>query len=276
MLPETSNVSMIVPSTRGSATVACGPGHRDREQDEGGDDEDRGHLVGGRPAGEAGPGRSGATAGAARAQPADPAERRQLPPPAPSSIRRAARHEERDEPDREQHERPDEGHAGFRLRSRRSIAIRTIARTRSSSVESVTASTPARRNDAAIRASRASAAARNRAPEPRVAGVDVELLAGLRVVHQDRPDVRQVDLAGVDETDREELVAAVEQLQRALPAGDADEVRDEDHERAPLDPAVGGLEERAEIRERRARETRLAEQVLDQPEHLDPARSRPG
>ena len=168
MLPETSNVSMIVPSTRGRATVACGraiaianstraamtstaapgrPSFRRRSRDS--------RLRS----------RAALAATRGRSQPAHPAQRGELP--APAHLDPARGHdEERDEPDREQHERPEERHARFRLRSRRSIAIRTIARTRSDSVERVTASTPARRNDAAIRASRASAAARNRRRNP--------------------------------------------------------------------------------------------------------------
>src|SRR5436190_2133939 len=68
---------------------------------------------------------------------------------------------QRDEADADREKRPEEGHAGFlRRRARRSLAIRTIARTRSSSVDRVTASTRARRSAAAIAASRASAAAR--------------------------------------------------------------------------------------------------------------------
>ena len=264
MLPETSNVRMIVPSTRGRAIGRLRPGHRDREEHEGGDDQDRGRRESAAvpPAKSVRRSRRLARATeplAARRPRAQPAS---TPPSAasfrrrPASIRRAASTNERDEPDREQHEGPEEGHARFRFRSRRSIAIRTIARTRSSSVDRVTASTPARRNDAAIRASRSSAAARNRRRNPASLGVDVELLAGLRVVHHDRPDVRQVDLAGVDEPDREKLVAALEELERALPARHADEVGDEDDERATLDPPMGGFEERREVGERRVRSSR--------------------
>ncbi len=100
----------------------------------------------------------------------------------------------------------------------RSVAMRTIAVTRSSSVESETASTPDRwkaslRVGLAPLRSLAEAAA-----EALVMGVDVELLAGLGVLHDQRPDIGQLHLAPVEQADRQHLVSLGQQVQRALPA----------------------------------------------------------
>ncbi len=98
--------------------------------------------------------------------------------------------------------RPDEGHDRPPPPARR-VAIRTIARTRSSSVDSVDgvdAGPPEGRADRRPRASSAAASKRRR--KARIAGVDVELLAGLGVLEDDRADVGQRDLARVDQPDR--------------------------------------------------------------------------
>ena len=50
-----------------------------------------------------------------------------------------------------------------------------------------------------------------------------------------------------------DLVPPGQRLQRLLPARLADEVRDDEHERAALDPALAGLEERREVGHRRRR-----------------------
>ena len=60
----------------------------------------------------------------------------------------------------------------------------------------------------------------NRSRNAAVAGVDLELLArSPRRWTSDDPDVRQLALARVDEPDREQLVALVEEVELALPAG---------------------------------------------------------
>ena len=122
--------------------------------------------------------------------------------------------------------------------------MRTMARTRSSSVDSVTASTPERRKASFTALLAGPSRLLEALAEPRVAGVHVELLARLRVLHDDRADVGQVGLARVDQADGEDLVPPVEQVERPFPAGCADEVGDDDDQRAPLDRVVGGLEER--------------------------------
>ena len=59
---------------------------------------------------------------------------------------------------------------------------------------------------------------REAAPEAGVVGVDVELLAGLGVLHDQRAHVRQLDLARVEQPDGHDFVPPVEQAERPLPA----------------------------------------------------------
>ena len=98
--------------------------------------------------------------------------------------------------------------------------------TRSSSVDSETASTPDRLKASLRVASRWSRGLPEAAPEALVVRVDVELLAGLGVLHDQRADVGQLHLAPVEEADREHLVSLGEQVERPLPARGADEVGD--------------------------------------------------
>ncbi len=111
-------------------------------------------------------------------------------------------------------------------------------------------------------------------PELRVVRVDVELLAGLGVVHEHRPDVGQLALPPVVQPDRDDLVLPRQPLERPLPARGADEVRDHEHQRSTLDPAPAGVEQDPQIRERRGRVPRMRLQVVDEPQHLDPPTPR--
>ncbi len=74
-------------------------------------------------------------------------------------------------------------------------------------------------------------------------GVDVELLAGLGILDEQGTDVGQLDLATVEQSDGHDLVALGQQVQGALPAGRADEVGDDEDERAPLDRPLPRLEQ---------------------------------
>ena len=73
------------------------------------------------------------------------------------------------------------------------------------------------------------------APELGVAGVGDDLLAGLGVLDDDQPDLRQLALERVDHADGDDLVALREPGQRALPPGVGDEVGDDEHQRTPAD-----------------------------------------
>jgi len=146
--------------------------------------------------------------------------------------------------------------------------MRTMARTRSSSVESASASTPAR-----LKATvhfRLAPAGRllEAAPEARVVGVDIELLAGLGVLHDQRADIGQLNLARVGKADGDDLVTSIQQTQRSFPTGNADEVRDDEDQRAALGRQRGGVEQRRQVGKRRTGQARLPEQVVDQPQDL--------
>ncbi len=68
--------------------------------------------------------------------------------------------------------------------------------------------------------------------ETPVVRIDVQLLAGLRVLHNHQPDVRNLDFARVPQAHGQHFMALIEQGQRALPARFADEIRDDkDQER---------------------------------------------
>ena len=202
MLPEMSKARMTVPSWRGTSIRPCGrasattitvkPATRrtpGRAAGSGRRDAATARRCGGAVAGGRRPDVTPARAARRRAERPRPSERRDLAPLAP--VDRAVGQEpERDEHQREQGLRPDEGH-DTRRRRRRRAAIRTMARTRSSSVDSETASTPARRKASPMAASRSLGRRLEPAPEARIAGVDVELLAGLGVLEDDRPDVGQ-------------------------------------------------------------------------------------
>ncbi len=152
--------------------------------------------------------------------------------------------------------------------------MRTMARTRSSSVERETASTPDCLK-ASPRVRFADVRSFLEAPtEALVVGVHVELFARLRVLHDQRTDVRQLDLASIEEPNGQHLVTLREQVEGSLPARCADEVGDHEDERPTLDRSVTGLEERGQIGERRCLQTRMVEQVVDETQDLDPPAPR--
>ena len=152
--------------------------------------------------------------------------------------------------------------------------MRTIARTRSSSVESGMASTPARANALAISASRARPRRREPAPEGTIGGIDDELLAGLGILDEQRPDVGQSASRGSREPDREDLVAAAEELELALPARLADEVGDDEDERPTPHPAAAGAKQRGQVGHRRAGMARMLRRSRDEPQDLVAAGTR--
>ena len=68
-----------------------------------------------------------------------------------------------------------------------------------------------------------------------VVGIHVKLFAGFGIFHDDRADVRQLHFTRVPQAHRQHLVAPVEQIQRAFPARGADEIRNDENQRALLD-----------------------------------------
>ena len=104
-------------------------------------------------------------------------------------------------------------------------------------------------------------------PEPRVAGVDEELLSGLGVLQDDHPRIDQADLARVPEAHRDDLVALREHPERPFPPRLADEIGEDEDQRPPADGGEPGPEEPAQIGDR-ARTGRLAQQVTGEPQDL--------
>jgi len=67
---------------------------------------------------------------------------------------------------------------------------------------------------------------------------------------------------------------AVEQAKCALPAWRADEIRDDEDQRTAPDRRQPGFEQVAQIGEGRPRQFRLVEQLVDQPQHMQPSAAR--
>ena len=155
MLPDTSKARMTMPSKRGTLTTLCGRARattRIVKSDQGvrGDDAAADDARGG-------PVRTRRTAsGAVGSRPA----------PATALHREVEGDTERDQHEQQQHDRPDERHRPYLARRRRRFAMRTMARTRSSSVDSATSSTPACMKASRRVVSRRSAASRNRRRKP--------------------------------------------------------------------------------------------------------------
>ena len=93
----------------------------------------------------------------------------------------------------------------------------TSAASRSWSVVIRWASTPARRIASARAVLAGADLGGEAAAQQRVAGVDEELLAGLRVLDQDQAEVGQLQLGRVDHADHHHLVAVGEPGQRTVP-----------------------------------------------------------
>ena len=69
--------------------------------------------------------------------------------------------------------------------------------------------------------------------EPRIAGIDENLLAGLGVLDHDQTDLRERVVRAVDHPQRDDFVPVREPDERAFPLTRADEVRDHHDEAAP-------------------------------------------
>src|SRR5207244_5548710 len=100
------------------------------------------------------------------------------------------------------------------------------------------------------------------------------MLAGLGVVHRDHADLRQLSLARVGKTDGEDLVAPREEREAALPAGRGEEVRDDEHQRAPTDLTQCRLEQLGQRGRWRALESRTALEQIDEAQHLHASAAR--
>ena len=77
--------------------------------------------------------------------------------------------------------------------------------------------------------------------------VDGQLLAGLGVLHDDQPEVGQVDLHRVVQPHRDHFVPPRQLREPPAPAGRADEIRHDEHDRAPLHHRLSAGEQFGEI-----------------------------
>ena len=131
---------------------------------------------------------------------------------------------------------------------------RRIASTRSPSVESSSASTPALpecRPRSSV--SRRAAASAKRLRNASIMRVDEDLLARLGILdRRTSPRSGSSQLQRIVEPHGEHLVAPCEARQRLRPTGRAEEIGDEEHERAPLDDIRRRLKEIAQVRSRRS------------------------
>ena len=118
---------------------------------------------------------------------------------------------------------------------------------RSSSVPTRYAFAPARRIDDATAASRASHLGTQPLLEERVAGVDEQLLAGLRVLDQDQAEFGRSTSIGIDDADGDHLVPVAEPAERLLPVDVADEVGDDEDQAAPAGGGRGQAEHRVQV-----------------------------
>src|SRR5512141_2071076 len=84
--------------------------------------------------------------------------------------------------------------------------------------------------------------------EALIVRIDVHLLAGFSVFHDDGPDVRQFDLARIPYAHRHHLMTTVKQTKRAFPTGQRNEIGDDKDQRASLDGAQSIFEQGSQIR----------------------------
>ncbi len=104
--------------------------------------------------------------------------------------------------------------------------------------------------------------------EAPVMGVDQELLAGLRIAHDDEAEIGQIRFERIGQAHRQYLMAARQMGQRLLPAGPADEIGKQEDQRAAADDAHGVFEEFTQIGLRRARQLGLVFEQGEDVQHM--------
>ena len=105
-------------------------------------------------------------------------------------------------------------------------------------------------------------------PEPPVARVHAHLRARLRVLDQHDAHVGKVGLTRVPEPHGHQVVLPVQAVHGPVPPRQADEVRDQEDQRAPLDAVVGRLEQLRQVGHRPSGRGLLSVNVVDEAEHL--------
>ena len=104
--------------------------------------------------------------------------------------------------------------------------------------------------------------------------VDEHLLAGLGVLEHEQPQVGQLRFQRILQPHRDDFVPLGELAERPLPARRADEVRDDEQERAPVDEVEGALQQCVELRALAFGQRRALLHGVQDGEHLAPAGAR--
>ena len=152
---------------------------------------------------------------------------------------------------------------------RRRLAKRTIACTKSSSVDSAKASTPARLNDCASSVFTLAGRFFEALAELAVVSIHKHLVACLCIFHYEHAHIRKLNFARIPQADGKNLVALVKQIQRAFPARRTNEIRNHEHETASSNRVQSTLEQGGQVCEWGAWQLRLFEQVIGHAQHLD-------
>ena len=104
--------------------------------------------------------------------------------------------------------------------------------------------------------------------------VDEQLLAGLRILDDQKAQVRQLHFQRIVESDGDDIMPARKLCERLRPAGRADEIGDDENERAPRRHAPGHLQQVREVRGIRTLDLGPRLHPVQQVQHLAPAAAR--
>ena len=163
--------------------------------------------------------------------------------------------------------------ASWPRRLRRS-AKRRIASTRSSFVDSSSASTPGVGEGRAELGLALLGGLLEALAESAVVRVDEELLARLGVLHDQHAEIRQLHFQRVVQAHGDDVVPLREVGERLRPSRRADEIRDDEDERAPRRHRIGGAQELAEVGGADLRARRAVLHPVQEMQHLAPAAPR--
>ena len=107
-----------------------------------------------------------------------------------------------------------------------------------------------------------------------VVRVDENLLTGLGILHDEHPQIRQLHFQRIVKAHGDDVVPLREMSERLRPAGRADEVRDDENQRAPRRHRIGGAQQLAEIGGAGLCARRTVLHHVEEVQHLTPAASR--
>ncbi len=104
--------------------------------------------------------------------------------------------------------------------------------------------------------------------------VDEQLFAGFRVLHDQQAQVRHLHLERVVEAHGDDFVALREVREHPAPARGADEIRYDEHDRAPAHHVESGPQQFGEVRRRRQRQPRPVQHPVHDVQHVPPTAAR--